>query len=49
MREYLINLYPKKQGSNTQARVFAHCGAAAIDIARKMYPDYRTGFIKEVK
>jgi len=46
MKEFLIDLYPKKGGTPTKTRVFAPNQAAAIKIAKEMNPNYKTGSIK---
>ena len=48
MKEWVVDLYPIGGGMPTKARVFAANQAAAIKLAKEMYPKYRTGAVKPV-
>lgn len=46
MEEFIVDLFPKGGGFPTKTRVFAGNQAAAIVLARKMNPNYRTGHVQ---
>lgn len=46
MEEWIVDLYPNGGGFSTKTRVFAGNQAAAIVLARKMNPKYRTGNVQ---
>lgn len=48
MKEFLVDLWPRKGGHPSKVRVFAFNAADAIVKARQMYPDYSTGSAKEL-
>lgn len=49
MKEWLIDLYPRGGGFRTSIRISAANQAAAFVIAKRMYPDYRTGGIRQLQ
>ncbi len=49
MKEFIVDLFPKKGGQPTKARIFAGNEAGAFRLAQQMYPEYRPGSIKAVK
>jgi len=48
MKEWIVDLYPVGKGFPTKTRVFAANQAAAVKIAKEMYPSYHTGTVKQV-
>lgn len=46
MKEWIVDLFPKKGGFKTQTRVFAANQSAALVSARKLYPTHSTGNVK---
>ncbi len=48
MKEYIVDLFPKKSGLSTKTRVFAVNQSAALKLAKEMYPNYRAGAVKPV-
>lgn len=48
MKEFLIDLYPKKGGSPSKTRIYAANQAAALRSAKQQNPNFKTGAIKEL-
>jgi hypothetical protein len=46
MKEWIVDLFPKGGGIQTKTRVFASNQAAAIKLAKGLYPNHRTGAVK---
>lgn len=48
MKEFIVELLPKGGGAKTATRVFAANTSAALVTARNLYPNHRTGGVKQV-